>query len=115
MLKMINLEISDNFKQRRMLISSIYRVSKNIENRLYVHICCKFFRTQNLRLHRLFKQENNRLSKKLHWILTSKKIIDKHIDIKNLKYFCAAQSHNSQHVTKISLNGNNLHSPYVCN
>jgi len=97
MLKMINLEINDNFKQRRMLISSIYHVSKNIENRLPAYICCKFFRTQNLRLYRLFKQENNRLSKKLHWIITSKKIIDKHIDIKNLKYFCTVQSHNSQH------------------
>jgi len=47
MLKMINLEINDNFKQRRMLISSIYHISRNIENRLPTHICCKFFRTQN--------------------------------------------------------------------
>jgi len=95
---MINLEINDNFK-RRMLISSIYHVSRTMENRLPAHIGCKFFRTQNFRPHRLFKHENNRLSKKLHWIITSKKIIDKqHIDIKNLKYFCAAQSHNSQHI-----------------
>jgi len=63
MLKMINLEINDNFKQRRRLISSIYHVSRNIENRLPGHICLKFFGTQNLRLHKLFKQENNRLSK----------------------------------------------------
>jgi len=72
MLKMINLEINDNFKQRRMLISSIYHVSRTIENRLpyMLHICWhQFFQNSKIRLHRLFKHENNRLLKKLHWII----------------------------------------------
>jgi len=58
-----------------------------------------------------YSNKKTRLSKTLHWIITSKKIIDKqHIDIKNLKYICTVQSHNSQHVIKIFLNQNNLHS-----
>jgi len=61
MLKILNLEIKDNFKQRRMLISSIYRISKNIENRLPVHTYCKFFTTQNLILNKFSKLQNNRL------------------------------------------------------
>jgi len=110
MLKMINLEINDNFKQRRMLISSIYHISRNIENRLPTHRCCKFFRTQNSRLHKLFILENNRLSKKLRWITSFKETFEKHIDSNNLKYFCTVQSDNSQHFTKFSQNRYNLHS-----
>jgi len=109
MLKMINLEINDNFKQRRILISSIYNISRNIENCLPAHICCKFFKTQNKKLHKLFKQENNRLSKKLRWIWSRKETVDERMDNMNLKYFYIVQTNNSHESIKFSLNKNNLH------
>jgi len=106
MLKMLNLETKDNFKQRRTLIPSIYHISKNIENRLPADICYKFFTTQNIRLKKFYKQENNRLFKKLHWIWSCKETVEKQSNSLILKYFYTIQSDNS---VKFSLNRNNLH------
>jgi len=47
------------------------------------------------------------LSKKLDWIKKSQKTYDeKHAKINKLKYFCIAQPHNSQTVTRFSFNDN---------
>jgi len=70
---MLNLEITDNFKKRRFLISSLYIVTHNIENNLPGYICHKFFKTQDRALFKLFMQERDRLYKKLKFMQSFKR------------------------------------------
>jgi len=44
--QILNLEIADNCKHRKKLLSSIYRLTRSIENNLPCYICKKFFYTQ---------------------------------------------------------------------
>jgi len=64
-LNMLNLEITDNFKYRKSLITFIYWLTRTIENNLPRYICTKFFNTQQRLLQKLFIFEENRLLKRL--------------------------------------------------
>jgi len=105
-LKMLNLEITDNLKHRKWLITSIYWLSRTIENNLPRHICKKFFNTQQRSLNKLFIHEENRLLKKLNWLLTTKNTNNNKVNnIKKLKYFCSNEATNSTNDLKISFDG----------
>jgi len=77
---MLNLEISDNCKKRRFLISRIYSVTRTIEKNLPIPICYRFFNSQNRSLHRLFLLEKDRLHKKLTLLKSSTINNDKMFD-----------------------------------
>jgi len=93
---MFNLEIIDNFKYCRSLITFIYWLTRIIENNLSRYICSKFFNTQQRSLKLLYLQEENRFAKKLAWLqkpsntisITNKKV-NKVSKVKELKYFCS--------------------------
>jgi len=63
-LKLLNLEISDNFQKIKTLTKSIYRVTRNIEKNLPAYICNEFFNTQISSLSKLRLKENNRTMNK---------------------------------------------------
>jgi len=63
----LNLEISDNFKQRKNLVSNIYRLSRAIEKNLPIFYCNQFFATQHSSLSKLLARETSRLNNKLRW------------------------------------------------
>jgi len=44
---MLNLEITDNYKKRRTLISRLYNTTRNIEKNLPAYIYNKFYKTQD--------------------------------------------------------------------
>jgi len=105
--QILNLEIADNCKHRKSLLSSIYRLTRSIENNLPCYICKKFFYTQHSSLRKLFLHEDHRFVKKLNWLqttLTKEKKI-KLNNIKKLKYICSEVSINSINDVKISLDG----------
>jgi len=64
---MLNLEISNNFKQIKLITSSIHYLTRTIERNLPHYICIKFFNTQYRSLSNLFVKEKNRMMKKLIW------------------------------------------------
>jgi len=61
---MLNLEISDNFKKPTLMISCLYKVTREIKKNLPRYMCQKFYKTQEFPLQKLFKHEKDRLSKK---------------------------------------------------
>jgi len=61
----LNLEISDNCKQLKFLISNIFRLTRTIQNNLPIYICNQFFNTQQWSLRKLSKKEKIRMNKKL--------------------------------------------------
>jgi len=114
--KMLNLEISDNFKQCKSLITSIYWLSRIIENNLPIYLVQKFYNTQQRSLRSLYLNENNKFTEKLFWLqrnaefssfqrnlLTNNKV-------KKLKYFCSNAMVNSINDIKLSLD-NPHHTP----
>jgi len=102
---MLNLEITDNFKKRRILISLLYKVTRNIENNLPGYICQKFYKTQEYTLRKLFKQEEDRLLKKFKTMQTFKENIEhKKKNSNNIKYYCSTHSLNNSTVHKFSFN-----------
>jgi len=105
--KILKLEIADNFKHRKSLLSSIYFSTRAIENNLPSYICKKFFYTQQKSLHKLFIHEENRFSKKLNWLHTIiiKENNKKSMNIKKIKYFCSKTSTNSINDVEITFNG----------
>jgi len=106
---MLNLEITDNFKKRRFLISCIYKVTRDIENNVPGYICQKFYKTQEYSLQKLLKHEKHRLFKKLETMQTFKKNVDHKIkNTNNIKYFCAIHSHNNSTDHKFSFNKRDL-------
>jgi len=104
--KMLNLEITDNFRKRRHLISKIYFATRTIENNLPLDLSHKFFKTQHFNLLKLFRLENKRLFRRLSWIQPHNKTKD--INIRNIKYFCSTLASNSQKNLKLSRNRHNL-------
>jgi len=101
----LNLEITDNFKKRRFLISFLYKVTRNIENNLPGCICQKFFKTQEYSLRKLFKHEKDRLLKKFKTMQTFKENIEhQKINSNNIKYYCSTYSPNNSIVHKFSFN-----------
>jgi len=69
--QILNLEIADNCKHRKNLLSSIYRLTRSIENNLPCYICKKFFYTQHRSLQKLYLHEDYRFIKKLNWLQTT--------------------------------------------
>jgi len=67
--RLFNLEIRDNKRKRYHIISTIYRYTRKIEERLPYHICKKFFYTQELSLNKYYFCERNRFSNKFNWLV----------------------------------------------
>jgi len=99
---MLNLEITDNFKKRRHLISKVYFVTRTIENNLPTYLCQKFFSTQYIKLQKLSLQENKRFLRKLSSIQPYNPTMDN--NIKNIKYFYSTHVRNSHNNLKFSFN-----------
>jgi len=101
----LNLEITDNFKKRRYLISCLYKVTRNIEKNLPEYIFYKFYRTQESSLQKLFKHENDRLTKKLKTMTTSKRKLEKMIkNTNNIKYYGTIRHDNNSTDHKFTFN-----------
>jgi len=107
---MLNLEISDNFKQLKLITSSIYYLTRTIEKNFPHYICSlKFFNTQYRSLSNLFVKEQNRMMKKLTWNLLNnyfnehyKKILNVN-NAKNIKHVCFNSSSKSRVVLQTNI------------
>jgi len=105
MKNMLNLEICDNFKKRRLLISCIYSVMRDIEKNLPMRICHRFFSSQNRSLHKFFLNENDRLHKKLISLKTSIRNNDINLNtINDIGYRAWVQHHNGKNNYTFSFN-----------
>jgi len=112
----LNLEISDNFKQRKTLVSNIYRLSRDIERNLPSYLCTQFFTTQQWSLSNLTSREISRLNRKLWGNYSNVHLYhhnsnspnDMHTkNIKNIRYVCSNVISNSSNDFTISLVGSN--------
>jgi len=118
-LQLLNLEISDNFKYLKVLITSLYRVTRAIERSLPVYICNEFFNTQTRSLSKLFMREKNRMRRKFSWNMDMNCVNDSYLKasrlnrIKNIKYSCSIAKTEDNNEFSIRLLGsgptNDLH------
>jgi len=81
--RMLNLEITDSFRQRKTLISRIYNVCRSIEGSLPWYICDRFFKTQCISLDKLYAHEYNILIKKIKMVRVKAEDRGRKIDRQN--------------------------------
>jgi len=110
----LNLEISDNYKQRKILVSNIFRLSRAIERNLRSYYCNQFFTTQQWSLSKLSVRETSRLNRKLLWNYSNVQCYHHNSNtlnvmhsknIKNIQYVCSNVTLNSTNDFTISLVG----------
>jgi len=117
-LKILNLEITDSFKHRRSLITSIHWLTRNIENNLPRHLALNFFNSQHQSFRSLYLHEQNRFAKKHAWLQHNADYLSYHHNsmtnqrIKKIRYFCSNTGINSINDIKLSFDSSH-HTPNV--
>jgi len=88
----------------------MYTVTRNIEKNLPIHICNKFFNTQNHALYKLFLHEEHRLHNKLEFIQSFNNFSNYNMkNINNIKYYWSMPSHNQTTDYKLSFTKHDFH------
>jgi len=117
-LKILNLEITDSFKHRRSLITSIHWLTRNIENNLPRQLALNFFNSQHHSFRSLYLHEQNRFARKHAWLQHTADYLSSHQNstnkekIRKIRYFCSNTGMNSINDIKLSFDSSH-HTPNV--
>jgi len=71
--KLLKLELNDTYRRINYTQVTLFKLIRKINQNLPVSITNAFFTKQNRGLHIYFINEQNRLNKKMHWLLSEKK------------------------------------------